>query len=141
MKRNESSNSLSNFVNYDFIQQKLKGLEEENLKLRCEVWNTDYFEIPEVIEVDWKLVHANAIDVVTPQANELTSETANYEEQEQELMMVCVEELSEYTIMYYSVILYIFVNVYDITVFLRGEVIGEWVNTVKTVCVRTMYSY
>ncbi|XP_064820367.1 trafficking kinesin-binding protein 1-like isoform X3 [Oncorhynchus masou masou] len=63
MKRNESSNSLSNFVNYDFIQQKLKGLEEENLKLRCE-------------------------------ANELTSETANYEEQEQELMMVCVEELT-----------------------------------------------
>uniref|UniRef100_A0A8C7CJY7 Si:dkey-28e7.3 n=1 Tax=Oncorhynchus kisutch TaxID=8019 RepID=A0A8C7CJY7_ONCKI len=61
--RNESSNSLSNFVNYDFIQQKLKGLEEENLKLRCE-------------------------------ANELTSETANYEEQEQELMMVCVEELT-----------------------------------------------
>nr|XP_046186467.1 trafficking kinesin-binding protein 1-like isoform X2 [Oncorhynchus gorbuscha] len=63
MKRNESSNSLSNFVNYDFIQQKLKGLEKENLKLRCE-------------------------------ANELTSETANYEEQEQELMMVCVEELT-----------------------------------------------
>ncbi|CDQ70887.1 unnamed protein product [Oncorhynchus mykiss] len=63
MKRNESSNSLSNFVNYDFIQQKLKGLEEENLKLRCE-------------------------------ADELTSETANYEEQEQELMMVCVEELT-----------------------------------------------
>ncbi|XP_064806182.1 trafficking kinesin-binding protein 1-like isoform X2 [Oncorhynchus masou masou] len=63
MKRNESSNSLSNFVNYDFIQQKLKGLEEENLKLRCE-------------------------------ATELTSETANYEEQEQELMMVCVEELT-----------------------------------------------
>ncbi|XP_052346459.1 trafficking kinesin-binding protein 1-like isoform X2 [Oncorhynchus keta] len=63
MKRNESSNSLSNFVNYDFIQQKLKGLEEENLKLRSE-------------------------------ANELTSETTNYEEQEQELMMVCVEELT-----------------------------------------------
>lgn len=115
MKRNESSNSLSNFVNYDFIQQKLKGLEEENLKLRCEVWNTDYFQIPEVIEVDWKL--ANAIDVATPQANELTSETANYEEQEQELMMVCVEELSKY--MYYSVILCIFVKVYGITVFLR----------------------
>lgn len=27
------------------------------------------------------------------QANELTTETTNYEEQEQELMMVCVEEL------------------------------------------------
>uniref|UniRef100_A0A3P8XZF7 Uncharacterized protein n=1 Tax=Esox lucius TaxID=8010 RepID=A0A3P8XZF7_ESOLU len=63
MKRNESSNSLSNFVHYDFIHQKLKGLEEENLKLRCV-------------------------------ANDLTSETTNYEEQEQELMMVCVEELS-----------------------------------------------
>lgn len=27
------------------------------------------------------------------QANELTTETSHYEEQEQELMMVCVEEL------------------------------------------------
>ncbi|KAL1005994.1 hypothetical protein UPYG_G00066550 [Umbra pygmaea] len=63
MKRNESTNSLSNFVHYDFIHQKLKGLEEENLKLRCV-------------------------------ANDLTSETTSYEEQEQELMMVCVEELS-----------------------------------------------
>ncbi|XP_040892741.1 trafficking kinesin-binding protein 1 isoform X1 [Toxotes jaculatrix] len=63
IKRNESCSSLSNFVHYDFLQQKLKGLEEENRKLRLE-------------------------------ANELTSETTSYEEQEQELMMVCVEELS-----------------------------------------------
>uniref|UniRef100_A0A3B4T576 Trafficking kinesin-binding protein 1-like n=1 Tax=Seriola dumerili TaxID=41447 RepID=A0A3B4T576_SERDU len=60
---NESCSSLSNFVHYDFLQHKLKGLEEENRKLRLE-------------------------------ANELTTETTNYEEQEQELMMVCVEELS-----------------------------------------------
>ncbi|XP_055364205.1 trafficking kinesin-binding protein 1 [Betta splendens] len=63
MKRNESCSSISNFVHYDFLQQKLKGLEEENRKLRLE-------------------------------ASELTTETTNYEEQEQELMMVCVEELS-----------------------------------------------
>lgn len=63
IKRNESCSSLSNFVHYDFLQQKLKGLEEENRKLRSE-------------------------------ANDLTTETTNYEEQEQELMMVCVEELS-----------------------------------------------
>ncbi|KAG7484981.1 hypothetical protein JOB18_000243 [Solea senegalensis] len=63
IKRNESCSSLSNFVHYDFLHQKLKGLEEENHKLRIE-------------------------------ANELTTETTNYEEQEQELMMVCVEELS-----------------------------------------------
>ncbi|XP_059184383.1 trafficking kinesin-binding protein 1, partial [Centropristis striata] len=63
IKRNESCSSLSNFVHYDFLQQKLKGLEDENRKLRIE-------------------------------ANELTTETTNYEEQEQELMMVCVEELS-----------------------------------------------
>ncbi|XP_026158966.1 trafficking kinesin-binding protein 1 [Mastacembelus armatus] len=63
LKRNESCSSLSNFVHYDFLQQKLKGLEEENRKLRLE-------------------------------ASELTTETTNYEEQEQELMMVCVEELS-----------------------------------------------
>ncbi|RXN03627.1 trafficking kinesin-binding 1-like isoform X2 [Labeo rohita] len=61
--RNDSSSSLSNYVNYDFLQQKLKGLEEENFKLRTE-------------------------------ANELTFETSNYEEQEQQLMMVCVDELT-----------------------------------------------
>ncbi|XP_059385202.1 trafficking kinesin-binding protein 1-like [Carassius carassius] len=59
----DSSSSLSNCVNYDFLQQKLKGLEEENFKLRTE-------------------------------ANELTFETNSYEEQEQRLMMVCVDELS-----------------------------------------------
>uniref|UniRef100_A0A8C2ZY19 Si:dkey-28e7.3 n=1 Tax=Cyclopterus lumpus TaxID=8103 RepID=A0A8C2ZY19_CYCLU len=63
IKKNESCSSLSNFVHYDFLQQKLKGLEDDNRKLRIE-------------------------------ACELTTETANYEEQEQELMMVCVEELS-----------------------------------------------
>ncbi|XP_031720269.1 trafficking kinesin-binding protein 1, partial [Anarrhichthys ocellatus] len=63
IKRNESCSSLSNFVHYDFLQQKLKGLEEDNRKLRLE-------------------------------ASDLTTETTNYEEQEQELMMVCVEELS-----------------------------------------------
>uniref|UniRef100_A0A8C1YQT2 Si:dkey-28e7.3 n=1 Tax=Cyprinus carpio TaxID=7962 RepID=A0A8C1YQT2_CYPCA len=59
----DSSSSLSNCVNYDFLNQKLKGLEEENFKLRTE-------------------------------ANELTFETNSYEEQEQRLMMVCVDELS-----------------------------------------------
>lgn len=37
IKRNESCSSLSNFVHYDFLQQKLKGLEDENRKLRLEV--------------------------------------------------------------------------------------------------------
>ncbi|MCI4383701.1 hypothetical protein PGIGA_G00029480 [Pangasianodon gigas] len=63
IRRNESNSSLSNYVHYDFLQKKLKSLEEENLKLRAV-------------------------------ANELTSETSSYEEQEQQLMMVCVEELS-----------------------------------------------
>ncbi|CAL8332282.1 unnamed protein product [Merluccius merluccius] len=63
MKRNESTTSLSSFVHYDFLHQKLRGLEDENRKLRTE-------------------------------ADDLTTETENYEEQEQELMMVCVEELT-----------------------------------------------
>ncbi|XP_051532664.1 trafficking kinesin-binding protein 1-like isoform X2 [Myxocyprinus asiaticus] len=63
LKRNDSSLSLSHYVNYDFLQQKLKGLEDENFKLRSE-------------------------------ANELTFETNHYEEQEQQLMMVCVDELT-----------------------------------------------
>uniref|UniRef100_A0AAR2K2W0 Huntingtin associated protein 1 n=1 Tax=Pygocentrus nattereri TaxID=42514 RepID=A0AAR2K2W0_PYGNA len=37
VRRNESTSSLSNYIHYDFLQQKLKGLEEENLKLRTEV--------------------------------------------------------------------------------------------------------
>ncbi|XP_026130652.1 trafficking kinesin-binding protein 1-like [Carassius auratus] len=61
--QSDSSSSLSNYINYDLLQHKLKGLEEENIKLRTE-------------------------------ANELTFETNNYEEQEQQLMMVCVDELS-----------------------------------------------
>ncbi|XP_034044628.1 trafficking kinesin-binding protein 1-like [Thalassophryne amazonica] len=63
MKRNESCALLTNSAHYDFVQQKLRSLEDENRKLRLE-------------------------------ANELVSETSSYEEQEQELMMVCVEELS-----------------------------------------------
>ncbi|TKS69181.1 Trafficking kinesin-binding protein 1 106 kDa O-GlcNAc transferase-interacting protein [Collichthys lucidus] len=78
IKRNESCSSLSNFVQYDFLQQKLKGLEDENRKLRIEVCNTGK-----------ELIHA-----VIFMANDLTTETSHYEEQEQELMMVCVEELS-----------------------------------------------
>ncbi|XP_059904283.1 trafficking kinesin-binding protein 1 isoform X1 [Gadus macrocephalus] len=63
IKRNESTASLSSFVHYDFLHQKLRGLEDENRKLRTE-------------------------------ADDLTTETESYEEQEQELMMVCVEELT-----------------------------------------------
>uniref|UniRef100_H2MAZ3 Huntingtin associated protein 1 n=1 Tax=Oryzias latipes TaxID=8090 RepID=H2MAZ3_ORYLA len=37
IKRNESSGSLSSFIHYDFLQKKLKTLEEENHKLREEV--------------------------------------------------------------------------------------------------------
>lgn len=37
IKRNESCSSLSNFVHYDFLQQRLKSLEDENRKLRLEV--------------------------------------------------------------------------------------------------------
>ncbi|XP_028827250.1 trafficking kinesin-binding protein 1 isoform X2 [Denticeps clupeoides] len=63
IKRKELTPSLADHINHDFLRQKLKGLEEENLKLRSE-------------------------------ANALASETTDYEEQEQQLMMVCVEELS-----------------------------------------------
>uniref|UniRef100_A0A8C1W8C3 Si:dkey-28e7.3 n=1 Tax=Cyprinus carpio TaxID=7962 RepID=A0A8C1W8C3_CYPCA len=35
--QSDSSSSLSNYINYDFLQQKLKGLEEENCKLRTVV--------------------------------------------------------------------------------------------------------
>ncbi|XP_063056813.1 trafficking kinesin-binding protein 1, partial [Engraulis encrasicolus] len=63
VKRNESSSSLTNLIQYDFLQQKLKSLEEENHQLRSEAYD-------------------------------LTSETTDYEEREQQLMMGCVDELS-----------------------------------------------
>ncbi|KAJ8377371.1 hypothetical protein AAFF_G00261000 [Aldrovandia affinis] len=63
LRRNESSSSLSNYIHYDFLQRRLQGLEEENLKLHSE-------------------------------ASQLTWETTNYEEQEQQLMMDCVKELT-----------------------------------------------
>ncbi|KPP76468.1 trafficking kinesin-binding protein 1-like [Scleropages formosus] len=63
MRRSESSVSFSSYIDHDFLQQKLKGLEEENHRLRSE-------------------------------AVELTSETSSYEEQEQQLMRDCVEELA-----------------------------------------------
>lgn len=38
LRRQESSSSLQQYFQYDTLQQKLKCLEEENQKLRLEVW-------------------------------------------------------------------------------------------------------
>nr|XP_048685901.1 huntingtin-associated protein 1 isoform X1 [Caretta caretta] len=64
LRRNESSLSLQQYVQYDTLQQKLRGLEEENQKLRLE-------------------------------ATSIASETFQYEDQEQQLMLDCVEQFSE----------------------------------------------
>ncbi|XP_077169963.1 trafficking kinesin-binding protein 1-like isoform X2 [Paroedura picta] len=64
LRRNESALCLQQCFQYDVLQQKLKGLEEENQKLRTEVTN-------------------------------ISSETCQYEEQEQKLMIDCVEQFSE----------------------------------------------
>nr|XP_006004743.1 PREDICTED: trafficking kinesin-binding protein 1 [Latimeria chalumnae] len=64
LRRNESSASLQHYIHLDFLQEKLRGLEEENQKLRSE-----------------------ATDMVT--------ETVDFEEQEQQLMIDCVQELAE----------------------------------------------
>ncbi|KAM8795332.1 huntingtin-associated protein 1 [Eudromia elegans] len=64
LRRRESSPSLQHYLQYDVLQQKLKGLEEENQKLRLE-------------------------------ASSIASETCQYEEQEQQLMIDCVEQFSE----------------------------------------------
>ncbi|XP_051792418.1 trafficking kinesin-binding protein 1-like isoform X2 [Erpetoichthys calabaricus] len=63
LRHSESSTSLQSSFQFDFLQQKLKGLEEENLKLRTE-------------------------------ANDLENETTTYEEQEQQLMLDCMQELA-----------------------------------------------
>ncbi|KAJ6651049.1 hypothetical protein lerEdw1_001153 [Lerista edwardsae] len=64
LRRNESALSQHQCFQYDALQQKLKGLEEENQKLRIEVTS-------------------------------ITSETFQYEEQEQKLMIDCVEQFSD----------------------------------------------
>ncbi|XP_025900393.1 huntingtin-associated protein 1 [Nothoprocta perdicaria] len=64
LRRSESSPSLQHYLQYDVLQQKLKGLEEENQKLRLE-------------------------------ATSIATETCQYEEQEQQLMIDCVEQFSE----------------------------------------------
>ncbi|XP_075767388.1 huntingtin-associated protein 1 isoform X3 [Pelodiscus sinensis] len=64
LRRNESSLSLQQSIQYDALQQKLKGLEEENQKLRLE-------------------------------ASSIATETCQYEDQEQQLMLDCVEQFSE----------------------------------------------
>ncbi|XP_068775457.1 huntingtin-associated protein 1 isoform X2 [Struthio camelus] len=64
LRRHESSASLQQYFQYDTLQQKLKGLEEENQKLRLE-------------------------------ATSIATETCRYEDQEQQLMIDCVEQFSE----------------------------------------------
>nr|XP_060636974.1 trafficking kinesin-binding protein 1-like isoform X1 [Anolis sagrei ordinatus] len=64
LRRNESALSLQQCFQYDALQQKLKGLEEENQKLRTEVTS-------------------------------IATETSQYEEQEQKLMIDCVEQFSD----------------------------------------------
>ncbi|XP_061445317.1 trafficking kinesin-binding protein 1-like isoform X2 [Rhineura floridana] len=64
LRRNESALSLQQCFQYDALQQKLKGLEEENQKLRTEVTS-------------------------------IATETCQYEEQEQKLMIDCVEQFSD----------------------------------------------
>ncbi|XP_034271612.1 trafficking kinesin-binding protein 1-like isoform X2 [Pantherophis guttatus] len=64
LRRNDSSLSLEQGLQYDLLQQKLKGLEEENQKLRAEAAN-------------------------------IATETYEYEEQEQKLMLDCVEQFSD----------------------------------------------
>ncbi|XP_062451323.1 huntingtin-associated protein 1 [Rhea pennata] len=64
LPRRESSPSLQQYFQYDVLQQKLKGLEEENQKLRLE-------------------------------ATSIATETCRYEDQEQQLMIDCVEQFSE----------------------------------------------
>ncbi|XP_048373942.1 trafficking kinesin-binding protein 1-like isoform X2 [Sphaerodactylus townsendi] len=64
LRRNESALCLQQCFQFDTLQQKLKGLEEENQKLRTEVTT-------------------------------ISSETCQYEEQEQKLMIDCVEQFSE----------------------------------------------
>uniref|UniRef100_A0A8C8RK40 HAP1 N-terminal domain-containing protein n=1 Tax=Pelusios castaneus TaxID=367368 RepID=A0A8C8RK40_9SAUR len=71
LRRNESSLALQQYVHYDALQQKLRGLEEENQNLRLE-------------------------------ATSIATETCRYEDQEQQLMMDCVEQFASRQVAFLS---------------------------------------
>lgn len=106
LRRHESSLSLQQYFQYDTLQQKLKCLEEENQKLRMEVSRASWWmplsahlcpalyggtrDAPsgrqEILPV--MLRPSNPL----PQASNIATETRQYEDQEQQLMIDCVEQ-------------------------------------------------
>ncbi|KAK4808705.1 hypothetical protein QYF61_020194 [Mycteria americana] len=107
LRRHESSLSLQQYFQYDTLQQKLKCLEEENQKLRMEVSRAGRRDAPLCPlplprsppgELSRPLGRLEVLPVALsppdplPQATNIATETCQYEDQEQQLMIDCVEQ-------------------------------------------------
>lgn len=107
LRRQDSSPSLQQYFQYDTLQQKLKSLEEENQKLRTEVSRASCWDAPLCTHLcpascwgglrsGWRepgapAHHAQPLRPL-PQATNIATKTCQYEEQEQQLMIDCVEQ-------------------------------------------------
>lgn len=100
LRRQESSLSLQQYFQYDTLQQKLKCLEEENQKLRMEVSRAGWWDTPLCTHLfpSWPLRRLEVLPTaLSPsdtlsQATNIAAKTCQYEDQEQQLMIDCVEQ-------------------------------------------------
>lgn len=106
LRRHESSLSLHQYFQYDTLQQKLRCLEEENQKLRMEVSGAGWWDPPPHLPMPPSLPGdprrpSGRLEVppvtfspsnTLAQATNITTETSQYEDQEQQLMIDCVEQ-------------------------------------------------
>lgn len=106
LRRHESSLSLHQYFQYDTLQQKLRCLEEENQKLRMEVSGANWWDPPARVPMPpslpgnprspWGSLEVLPVTLspsnALAQATNITTETCQYEDQEQQLMIDCVEQ-------------------------------------------------
>lgn len=109
LRRQESSSSLQQYFQYDTLQQKLKCLEEENQKLRLEVRGDTWGAQWRSLRGGYGGLRAAACPKTPfggaagaaphthplhpqPQATNIAIETCQYEDQEHQLMIDCVEQ-------------------------------------------------
>lgn len=97
---------MQQYFQYDALQQKLKCLEEENQKLRMEVSRASW-QMPlsahlcPALYGETRAVPSGRQEILpatlspsnpVPQATNIATETCQYEDQEQQLMIDCVEQ-------------------------------------------------
>lgn len=97
---------MQQYFQYDTLQQKLKSLEEENQKLRMEVSRASWrMPLSALLSLEHPSCPPGRQEVLPvmlspsaplPQATNIATETCQYEDQEQQLMIDCVEQFCTY---------------------------------------------